>query len=292
MRLHDIGSSLSSNDGELGFEVYRRRRHGPHALRRAADPRFLPADNLFSYVEAACASGTAGAAATTSTSRASRSSSTISAPRNSRARSKRNGGDRQTLGIDLPRAEFDRIAAFFAPPPFETGLADDIDRSDPDFAAWVDQNVHAHKQPGYAITTISLKPVGGIPGDATAEQIDLMADLAERYSFDELRVTHSAEHRAAARRQARPLRALAGARRGGAGHGQSRSHQRHHRLPGPRLLQPCQCPLDPCRAEDRAALRRPRAPARSWRTQAQDLGLHQRLRPSPCRPHRHPRRRP
>ncbi|MXD62688.1 nitrite/sulfite reductase, partial [Escherichia coli] len=56
---------------------------------------------------------------------------------------------------------------------------------------WRAQNTAAHKQPGYAIVTISLKPTGGIPGDATAEQIDLMADLAERYSFDELRVTHA-----------------------------------------------------------------------------------------------------
>jgi sulfite reductase (NADPH) hemoprotein beta-component len=97
----------------------------------------------------------------------------------------------KTLGIDPPQGEFDRIAAFFAPPPFETGLSDGIDRSDPDFALWVDQNVRPHKAPGYAIVTISLKPVGGIPGDATADQIDLMADLAERHSFDELRVTHA-----------------------------------------------------------------------------------------------------
>ena len=67
----------------------------------------------------------------------------------------------------------------------------DIDRSDPDFAVWVDQNVAAHKQPGHAIVTISLKPIGGIPGDATSAQIDVMADLAEQYSFDELRVTHA-----------------------------------------------------------------------------------------------------
>ena len=79
----------------------------------------------------------------------------------------------------------------FAAPAFDAAAPDAIDRSDPDFALWVDQNVSAHKQPGYAIATISLKPVGGIPGDATAEQIDLMADLAERYSFDELRVTHA-----------------------------------------------------------------------------------------------------
>ncbi len=95
------------------------------------------------------------------------------------------------LGIDPPKAEFDRIAAHFADPAFESGLSDDLDRSDPDFAVWLDQNVAAHKAPGYAIVNISLKPVGGIPGDASSAQIDAMADLAERYSFDELRVTHA-----------------------------------------------------------------------------------------------------
>lgn len=97
----------------------------------------------------------------------------------------------KALGIDPPRAEFDRIAAFFANPAFVEGTDEPIDRSDPDFAVWLDQNVKPHKQPGYRIVNISLKPVGGIPGDASADQIDVMADLAERYSFDELRVTHA-----------------------------------------------------------------------------------------------------
>jgi sulfite reductase (NADPH) hemoprotein beta-component len=96
----------------------------------------------------------------------------------------------KTLGIDPPLAEFDRISAFFAPPPFEA-VSDDIDRSDPDFAVWLDQNVKPHKQAGYAIVNISLKPIGGIPGDASADQIDVMADLAKDYSFDEMRVTHA-----------------------------------------------------------------------------------------------------
>ncbi|HET9511889.1 MAG TPA: nitrite/sulfite reductase, partial [Sphingomonas sp.] len=97
----------------------------------------------------------------------------------------------KALDLDPPAAELERITAMFAPPPFLTGLSADVDRSDPDFAVWVDQNVSAHKQPGYSIVTISLKPIGGIPGDASADQIDVMADLAERYSFDELRVTHT-----------------------------------------------------------------------------------------------------
>ncbi|MBW8755240.1 MAG: nitrite/sulfite reductase, partial [Sphingomonadales bacterium] len=95
-----------------------------------------------------------------------------------------------TLGHDVPQAEYDRIAAYFAPPPFETGLSDEIDRSDPDFALWVDRQTVEHKAPGYAIVNVSLKPTGGIPGDISAEQMDLVADLAEKYSFDELRATH------------------------------------------------------------------------------------------------------
>jgi sulfite reductase (NADPH) hemoprotein beta-component len=97
----------------------------------------------------------------------------------------------KSLGIDPPKAEFDRIAAQFASPPLDASASDTIDRSDPDFAVWVDQNVAAHKVPGHAIVNISLKPVGGIPGDASSAQIDLMADLAEKYSHDELRVTHA-----------------------------------------------------------------------------------------------------
>ena len=94
------------------------------------------------------------------------------------------------MGIDAPQAEIDRITACFAPPAYETA-SDDLDLTDPDFALWVKTNVHPHKQSGYAIATISLKPVGGIPGDASADQIDAIAGLAERYSFDELRVTHA-----------------------------------------------------------------------------------------------------
>ena len=97
----------------------------------------------------------------------------------------------KSLGIDPPKAEFDRIAAQFAPPPLDASAPDDIDRSDPDFAVWVDQNVAKHKVSGHAIVNISLKPVGGIPGDASSAQIDLMADLGEKYSHDELRVTHA-----------------------------------------------------------------------------------------------------
>ena len=93
--------------------------------------------------------------------------------------------------IEPPTAELERIKAQFADPAFEPGLSEELDRSDPDFALWVDNNCVTHKAPGYIAVTISLKPIGGIPGDASADQMRLMAALAAHYSFDELRVTHA-----------------------------------------------------------------------------------------------------
>ena len=97
----------------------------------------------------------------------------------------------RTLGLNPPTAELARIAAMFADPPYDADAGDELDLTDPDFRIWAEQNTHPHKQAGYVIANISLKPIGGIPGDASADQIDLMADLAREYSFDELRVTHS-----------------------------------------------------------------------------------------------------
>jgi sulfite reductase (NADPH) hemoprotein beta-component len=94
-------------------------------------------------------------------------------------------------GIEPPLAELERIKTYFADPAFKTGLPTEADRSDPEFALWMDRNTHPHKQPGYVSATVSLKPVGGIPGDASADQIRLMARLATDYSFDECRVTHA-----------------------------------------------------------------------------------------------------
>ena len=94
-------------------------------------------------------------------------------------------------GIEPPIAELERIKQYFVDPAYDASASDDLDLTDPDFRLWVERNTEAHKQAGYVIATVSLKPVGGIPGDATADQIRLMADLARDYSFDELRVTHA-----------------------------------------------------------------------------------------------------
>jgi sulfite reductase (NADPH) hemoprotein beta-component len=95
----------------------------------------------------------------------------------------------------LTREEFERVAAYFAPPPYETledgsaALAAQAEQNKA-FANWLKRNVDPHKQPGYAIVTLSLKKTGTPPGDISAEQMDFVADLAERYSFGELRSTH------------------------------------------------------------------------------------------------------
>lgn len=97
--------------------------------------------------------------------------------------------------LTLPSEEVDRISAYFALPDFVPQSVTKIDVAyqsiiDPAYGRWLDNNINAHAQPGYASVTISLKPVGGAPGDATAAQMEVVADLAEKYSYDELRVTH------------------------------------------------------------------------------------------------------
>ncbi|HEV7345671.1 MAG TPA: nitrite/sulfite reductase [Devosia sp.] len=97
--------------------------------------------------------------------------------------------------LTLPQEEVDRITAYFAPPAFTPQPATRIDVAyesiiDPAYGRWLDNNINSHREPGYASVTISLKPVGGAPGDATDKQMDDIADIAERYGFDELRVTH------------------------------------------------------------------------------------------------------
>ncbi|HWA91858.1 MAG TPA: nitrite/sulfite reductase [Rhizomicrobium sp.] len=88
--------------------------------------------------------------------------------------------------LQLPAEELARIETYFAPPAFED-LPDDMPQIDPDFLR---TNVHAHRAKGYCIVTVSLKPIGGVPGDATDAQMDALAELMERYRLGEIRVSH------------------------------------------------------------------------------------------------------
>ncbi|WP_404482195.1 nitrite/sulfite reductase [Novosphingobium sp. BL-52-GroH] len=192
MRLHDIGIKMVRNDaGEIGAQFYAGGGMGRTPMIAPLIRDFVPLDQLITFSEACL-----------------RVYNRYGRRDNKyKARIKilvhELGKDeyiRQveeefahllTQPIEPPLAELERIKAHFVDPAFDAAAPDELDLTDPDFRLWVERNTTAHKQPGYVIATVSLKPVGGIPGDASADQIRLMAKLGTQYSFDELRVTHA-----------------------------------------------------------------------------------------------------
>jgi sulfite reductase (NADPH) hemoprotein beta-component len=98
-------------------------------------------------------------------------------------------------GLVLDEAEIERVRRFFAPPPYEATAADDLSfpqwlKGDKAFATWVRHNIAEHKVAGYRNVFVALKDPGTPPGDITADQMDAVADLADRYSFGQIRSTH------------------------------------------------------------------------------------------------------
>ena len=192
MKLHDIGIRLVRNDaGELGAAFYVGGGMGRTPMIAPCIREFLPLDQLVTYSEACLrVYNRHGRRDNKFKARIKILVHELGAAEYTR-QVEEEFVHLIEQGIEPPTAELERIKTFFADPPFESGLPDEVDRSDPDFALWVDRNCIAHKALGYASAVISLKPVGGIPGDASAEQMRLMADLAEKYSFDEMRVMHT-----------------------------------------------------------------------------------------------------
>jgi len=196
VRFHDIGLQMRQNiRGEVGFEVLVGGGQGRTPVIAETIRDFLPKRDLLSYLEAIL-----------------RVYNMLGRRDNIyKARIKillkETGRDRFAAlveeewerirggALDLPPDEINRIRAYFAPPRYELVVDPDAvyqaaRRSDREFDRWCANNVLPNKQPGYGIVNISLKPVGKAPGDATADQMDIIADLAEAFSFDELRVTH------------------------------------------------------------------------------------------------------
>jgi len=102
----------------------------------------------------------------------------------------------QDSALELDEREVERVAAFFTAhayrdlPDADALVAAKTLAPDRGFGQWIKANVRAHKRPGYAIAFVSLKPHGKPPGDITADQMDAVAELADRYSFGEIRSTH------------------------------------------------------------------------------------------------------
>ena len=95
----------------------------------------------------------------------------------------------------LTQAELERVKQYFTDPAYkalenEPAALVEARSDNKAFARWLERNVRAHKKSGYAVVTLTLKQIGTPPGDVTAEQLDAVADLADEYSFGELRSTH------------------------------------------------------------------------------------------------------
>ncbi|MCV9906464.1 nitrite/sulfite reductase [Brucella sp. HL-2] len=196
IQVHDIGLQLKKNEaGELGLAVYIGGGQGrtPMVAKKIRD--FLPVEDMLTYVTAIV-----------------RVYNLYGRRDNKyKARIKilvhETGVEPLVQEIDaeweqirygdlkLPQRDIDAIESYFRMPdlpqrPEGWEILAVTQKSDADFAAWTRRNITPHKNPDYAVVTVSLKPIGGIPGDASAEQMELVADIAETYSFDEIRVSH------------------------------------------------------------------------------------------------------
>ncbi len=192
IQLHDIGLQLRRDDaGNLGFRVYVGGGMGRTPIIGQVVREFIPVGQFLSYSEAILRVYNRHGRRDNIYKARIKILVTELGIDEFRQQVEAEWAVLEPLGLDAPQAEYDRVIAQFADPAYDAGAPDTLDLSDPDFAVWVKQNVHAHKQQGYAIATISLKPKRGIPGDASSAQMDAVADIAERYAQAEIRVTHS-----------------------------------------------------------------------------------------------------
>ena len=196
VKVHDIGLRLYRNEaGEAGFEVIvggglGRTPYVGHTIRE-----FLPKEHLLSYLEAILRVYNLQGRRDNLYKARIKILVNAEGADNFRDMVEKEWVSIKETSVDLPLEERERIRAYFAPPVFETLPEDSASleaqrAGDEGFARWLRANLAPHKVPGYAIVNISLKPIGGIPGDASDAQMEAVADIAERYSFDEIRVTH------------------------------------------------------------------------------------------------------
>lgn len=192
--VHDIGLSMRRGpDGETGFKVWVGGGLGRTPMLAEAIRDFLPGADLLSYLEAILR--VFNIEGRRDNLYKSRIKILVSAQGIDRFRElvEAEWAHIRHSALRLDEMEVAGIRARFAPPAYEAvapGLFAGRRFEDSAFARWSAANLFPHKQPGYAAVTVSLKPVGGIPGDMNADQMDALADLADEYSHGEIRVTH------------------------------------------------------------------------------------------------------
>ncbi len=196
VQVHDIGLEMVRNEaGELGYRVYVGGGLGRTPMVGPAIREFLPELDLLTYLEAILRVYN----------RYGRRDNKFKArikilvkalgPENFAAKVEEEWSHIRESQIRLTREEIDRVSGYFTAPDYETledlpSVLTQQMEQEPGFAKWFERNVANHKVPGYAIVNLTVKEVGMPPGDVTDEKLEAIADLADRFSFGEARVTH------------------------------------------------------------------------------------------------------
>ncbi len=194
-RVHDIGLVVRrARDGTMGFEVIVGGGMGRTPYVGPTIKEFLPANRLFSYLDATLrVYNRHGRRDNAYKARIKILVAALGAEEFRRQVEEE--WEKVGPGADMPDTEIARIRAAFAPKTFDTLVNrseafETAKAADPAFARFARNNLKPHKRPGYTIVEISLKGIGDTPGDATSDQMDVVADLGERYGQNDIRITH------------------------------------------------------------------------------------------------------
>jgi sulfite reductase (NADPH) hemoprotein beta-component len=192
-RAHDIGLRMVERNGVAGFEVIVGGGLGRTPMLGKVIADFLPREDLLPYLEAIVS--VYNLLGRRDNKYKARIKITVHENGLEKIRNLVNERfvDIKARFSGFDQALLDEINSQFAPPFFKKGDIAIFEKSrtqDPVFRAWSDTNLHAHKADGYSIVTVSMKAHGATPGDASADQMRVLADLAARFGHDELRISH------------------------------------------------------------------------------------------------------
>ena len=194
LKAHDLAVKIvKNNDGEIGYQVLVGGGLGRTPMIGKVLNEFVAADDLLPYIESVISVwNQLGRRDNKYKARIKITVHELGLEKIRELTEERFAQVRPTFG-GADQALFQDIKRHFAAPEFRAGGTEAFDAaydSDPVFRAWADTNLAAHKAPGHAIATISIKKHGATPGDATADQMRAMADIAEEFAYGELRISH------------------------------------------------------------------------------------------------------
>jgi sulfite reductase (NADPH) hemoprotein beta-component len=196
IQVHDIGlQAVKNDDGDIGFKVYIGGGQGrtPMIAKKVRD--FLPEADLLSYTTAIMRVYNLNGRRDNKYKARIKILVHETGLEELKSQIEAEWQHLKDTELKIPQNDIEAITTYFALPKLADRAEGWVElaqwkKADQGFSNWVQQNVGPHQHPDYGTVTISLKPIGGVPGDATDAQMDLVADLAEEFGNDEIRVTH------------------------------------------------------------------------------------------------------